>query len=115
MRNCNSSCNERGPTGRAVTHGTVVRDAEGHVLPAPLLPKGDEPGLRDLSHDGGQVLLLAAAVARRRSLGVSGICTVAAGDHRFTLKLGENGLVGSSVSADVQGDDVRCFSGLNQC
>lgn len=72
MRNCNSSCNTRGPMGRAVANITVVRDAEGHAVPAPLLPEGDEPGLRDLSDDGGQVLLLAAAVAWRRSLGVSG-------------------------------------------
>lgn len=72
MRNCNSSCNTRSPMGRAVANITVVRDAEGHALPAPLLPEGDEPGLRDLSDDGGQVLLLAAAVAWRRSLGVSG-------------------------------------------
>lgn len=79
----------------AVTNVTVGRDPEG--LPAPILPEGDEPGLRDLTDDGGQALLLAAAVAwrrsLRRSLGVFGICTVTAGDARFTLKLRRMGLL----------------------
>lgn len=60
-------------------------------MPAPPLPEGDEPGLRDLSDDGGQVLLLAAAVAWRGGLAVSGVCTVTAGNHRFTLQLGKMG------------------------
>lgn len=37
------------------------------------------------------MLLLAAAEARRRSLGVSGLCTISTGDHRFPLKLGKMG------------------------
>lgn len=72
------------------TKVTIVRDAEGHALAAPLLPERDEPGLGDLPHDGGQVLLLAAAVARRRSLGFSGICPVSAVDHSLKWR---NGLV----------------------
>lgn len=40
-------------------HITVVRKAECHALSTPLFPEGDEPGLRDLSHDGGQMLLVA--------------------------------------------------------
>lgn len=40
-------------------HITVVREAECHALSTPLFPEGDEPGLRDLSHDGGQMLLVA--------------------------------------------------------
>lgn len=61
----------------------IVRDAEGHALSTPLLPEGDESGLRDLPDDGRQVLLVAAAVARRRCLGVS---AVTAADHRLTLE-----------------------------
>lgn len=63
---------------------TIVRDAEGHALSAPLLPEGDQSGLRDLSDNGGQMLLVAPIVAWRRGLGVS-ICTITAGDHRLTL------------------------------
>lgn len=47
---------------------TIVRDAEGHALSAPLLPEGDQSGLRDLSDDGGQMLLVAPIVAWRRGL-----------------------------------------------
>lgn len=90
------SHNTCGPKGRAGTKVTIVRDAEGHALAAPLLPERDEPGLGDLPDDGGQVLLLAAAVAGRGSLGVSGVCPVRAVDHRFALKWG-NGLVNGSA------------------
>lgn len=64
---------------------TIVRDAEGHALSAPLLPEGDQSGLRDLSDDGGQMLLVAPIVAWRRGLGVS-VCTITAGHDRLTLE-----------------------------
>lgn len=64
---------------------TIVSDAEGHALSTPLLPEGHESGLRDLSDDGGQVILAAAVVAWRSGLGVS-VSTVTASDHRLTLE-----------------------------
>lgn len=70
---------------------TVVREAEGHALPTPLLPEGYESGLRDLSDDGRQMLLVAAVVAWRGGLGVS-ICTITAINHGLTLKETRNAL-----------------------
>lgn len=65
---------------------TIVRDVEGHALSTPLLPKGHESGLGDLSNNGGQVLLVVVAIVdRRRSFRVS-ISTITATDHRLTLK-----------------------------
>ncbi len=63
---------------------TIIRDAS-HALSAPLLPEGDESGLRDLSHNGGQMFLAVATVPWRRGLWVS-ISTITASDHRLTLE-----------------------------
>lgn len=64
---------------------TIFRGSRSHALSTPLLPEGDESGLRDLSDDGGKVFLVVAILAQRRGLGVP-ITTVTASDYRLTLE-----------------------------
>lgn len=59
---------------------TVVREAECHALSTSLFPEGEEPGLRNLSHDGGEMLL----AVWRGGLTVS-VRTVTAINHKLTL------------------------------
>lgn len=61
---------------------TIVIGAEWHALSALPLPQGDESGLWDLSHDGGQVLFAVAKLGWRKGLGVSAIT---ASKHRLAL------------------------------
>lgn len=66
---------------------TCITIAKDLTLSTPLLPEGDEPGLRDLPDDGGQMFPVVVAVAWRRGLGVP-ISTVAALSRGFTLGRG---------------------------
>lgn len=50
---------------------TIVRGAEGHFLSTPLLSQGHEPGLRDFSDDGGQVVFAVSVASLGGGLGVS--------------------------------------------
>lgn len=83
-------------------HITVVREAECHALSTPLFPEGDEPGLRDLSHDGGQMLL----VAWRGGFTVS-VRAVTAINQGLTL---EETKTLSQLKGDVDGNAKRAKS-----